>query len=113
MVDLTKKAKSFACELKNTSKNKEEYNQFVDERLISRVGVSQNDETAKLFLTEQSKQNPKPNESGGGWIYMSKGCHHPWTCPPSGIKNDTRPNGTKTVTQHQNRFWMLSSFNIS
>jgi len=51
-VDLAKKAKSFACELKNTSKNKEEYNQFADERLISRVGVSQINEMAKLSLTE-------------------------------------------------------------
>jgi len=52
MVDLTKKAKSFACESKNTSKNKEECNQFADKRLISQVGVSQIDETAKLLLTE-------------------------------------------------------------
>jgi len=51
-VELTKKTKSFACELKNTSKNKEECNQFADERLISRVGVSQTDEMAKLFLNE-------------------------------------------------------------
>ena len=51
-VDLTKKVKSFACESKNTSKNKEECNQFVDEILISRVGVSQTDKTVKLFLTE-------------------------------------------------------------
>jgi len=52
MVDLTKKAKSFVCESKNTSKNKEECNQFADERLVSRVGVSQTDETTKVFLIE-------------------------------------------------------------
>jgi hypothetical protein len=51
-VDLAKKAKSFAYESKNTSKNKKECNQFVAERLISRVRVSQTDKTAKLFFTE-------------------------------------------------------------
>jgi hypothetical protein len=40
MVDLAKKAKSFAYESKNTRKNKKKYNQFADERLISRVGVN-------------------------------------------------------------------------
>jgi len=52
MVDPAKEAKSFACESKNASKNKEECNQFIDERLISRVGVSQTEEKAKLFLIE-------------------------------------------------------------
>jgi len=52
VVDLAKKAKSFACELKNSSKNKEECNQFINEILISWVGVSQTDKTMKLFLTE-------------------------------------------------------------
>jgi hypothetical protein len=31
MVDLAKKANSFACKLKNTSKKKEECNKFADE----------------------------------------------------------------------------------
>jgi len=33
-----------ACTTKNTSKNKKENNQIADERLISRVGVSQTEE---------------------------------------------------------------------
>ena len=41
-----------ACATKNTSKNKKERNQIADERLISRVGVSQTEERRNCFLTE-------------------------------------------------------------
>jgi hypothetical protein len=40
------------CAMKNTSKNKKERYQITNERLISRVGVSQTDERRNCFLIE-------------------------------------------------------------
>jgi hypothetical protein len=62
-VNLVKKANP--CLRIKEHKQEQECNQFADERLISRVGVSQTDKTVKLFLTKKSKQNSNPNVGGG------------------------------------------------
>ena len=33
--------------------------------------------------------------------------------PPNGLKDDTRPIGPDTVTQHLDRFWTLNCFDNS
>jgi len=45
--------------------------------------------------------------------YKVLGSSHPLDVPPNGLNNDTRPNGPKTVTQHLDRFWMLTYFDDS
>jgi len=101
-----------ACESKNTSKNKEEHNQIVDEWLNSRVGVSQTDLAANCSV--QNNLN-KTQTLTRVWRMLRNSlgsCKTPGRAP-NGLQHDTRPKDRKTASQRRDSNWTLNSSDYS